>query len=227
MKTKNKKKRLNKKKLIIFVLIFYILICIIYSSFTKPIKNIIIEGNELVKDSTIIKLGKIENYPPILTLSKRKLKKEIKKHELIEEIEIKKTLKYELIIKVKEKKVICEYENKYILSDNSKIDGKYIGTPTLINYVPENTLIRFLSNMKELNYDIINSISEIEYSPSKDEEGNVVDEDIFKFTMNDGNNVIVSIDRIYLMKKYQKIYASLGNKKGVLHLDKGTYLEVK
>ena len=81
--------------------------------------------------------------------------------------------------------------------------------------------------MKELNYDIINSISEIEYSPSKDEEGNVVDEDIFKFTMNDGNNVIVSIDRIYLMKKYQKIYASLGNKKGVLHLDKGTYLEVK
>ena len=81
--------------------------------------------------------------------------------------------------------------------------------------------------MKDLNYDIINSISEIEYAPSKDSDGKIIDEEIFHFKMNDGNLVIISIDRISIMSKYQKIYASLKDKKGILHLDKGNYLEVK
>ena len=45
--------------------------------------------------------------------------------------------------------------------------------------------------------------------------------------MNDGNIVYISTDKLEIMNKYQKIYASLGNKKGILHLDNGNYLEVQ
>lgn len=227
MKSKKKvKKKLNKKKLLVFILIFYLIGCICYNSFTKPIKNIIILGNNLVEDKEIIRISKIQDYPALLNLNKKNITKKLLRHPLIKDVKINKTIKYELIIEIIEKKVICEYENNYILSDNTKIEGKFIGTPTLINYVPEKTLKKFLSNMNELNYDIINSISEIEYTPEKDLEGNIIDEEIFKFKMNDGNKVIITINKINLMTKYQQIYASLGDKKGTLHLDKGNYLEV-
>ena len=81
--------------------------------------------------------------------------------------------------------------------------------------------------MGNINYDIINSISEIEYAPTKNNDGTITDENIFIFKMNDGNIVYISTDKLEIMNKYQKIYASLGNKKGILHLDKGNYLEVQ
>ena len=45
--------------------------------------------------------------------------------------------------------------------------------------------------------------------------------------MNDGIIVYVNTAKINLLKQYQKIYASLEDKKGILHLDSGGYLEVK
>ena len=81
--------------------------------------------------------------------------------------------------------------------------------------------------MGNINYDIINSISEIEYAPTKNSDGTITDENIFIFKMNDGNIVYISTDKLEIMNKYQKIYASLGNKKGILHLDNGNYLEVQ
>ena len=46
---KKTKKRLNIKKLIIFILLFYLIICGGYSLFKVPIKNIIIKGNYYLK----------------------------------------------------------------------------------------------------------------------------------------------------------------------------------
>ena len=43
--------------------------------------------------------------------------------------------------------------------------------------------------------------------------------------MNDGNSVYINIYKLNNLKYYQKIYASLNNKKGILHLDSGSYLE--
>lgn len=224
---KKTKKRLNVKKLIIFILLFYLIIYGIYSLYQVPIKNIIIKGNYYLKDSLIIREADIKDYPPIISVRKSKIINNLKRLDLVEDVKVKKTKNLELIIEIKEKKIICEYDGKYILSDNTKIEGNYLGVPTLINYTPEDTLKKFLNNMKDLNYDIINSISEIEYAPSKDSDGKIIDEEIFHFKMNDGNLVIISIDRIGIMSKYQKIYASLKDKKGILHLDKGNYLEVK
>ena len=191
------------------------------------IRNIVIKGNTYLKDYEIIEQANIKDYPPMLTLNKNKTINKLKELDLISDATIKKSFDFTITIEVVEKKIILEYDNNYYLSDGSKIKGSYLGTPTLVNYVPEGTLKKFLNEMGKLDYDIINSISEIEYSPTKNSDGNITDEDIFIFKMNDGMIVYISTDKLDIMNKYQKIYASLGDKKGILHLDKGNYLEVQ
>lgn len=227
MKKNKKKKKLNIIKLLVFILIFYIIIYSIYSLFNMKIRNIVIKGNTYLKDYEIIEQANIKDYPPMLTLNKNKTINKLKELDLISDATIKKSFDFTLTIEVVEKKIILENDNNYYLSDGSKIKGSYLGTPTLVNYVPEGTLKKFLNEMGKLDYDIINSISEIEYSPTKNSDGNITDEDIFIFKMNDGMIVYISTDKIDIMNKYQKIYASLGDKKGILHLDKGNYLEVQ
>lgn len=227
MKKNKKNKKLNIIKLLVFILIFYIIIYSIYSLFNMKIRNIVIKGNTYLKDYEIIEQANIKDYPPMLTLNKNKTINKLKELDLISDATIKKSFDFTLTIEVVEKKIILEYDNNYYLSDGSKIKGSYLGTPTLVNYVPEGTLKKFLNEMGKLDYDIINSISEIEYSPTKNSDGNITDEDIFIFKMNDGMIVYISTDKLDIMNKYQKIYASLGDKKGILHLDKGNYLEVQ
>ncbi len=227
MKKNKKKKKLNIIKLLVFILIFYIIIYSIYSLLNMKIRNIVIKGNTYLKDYEIIEQANIKDYPPMLTLNKNKTINKLKELDLISDATIKKSFDFTLTIEVVEKKIILEYDNNYYLSDGSKIKGSYLGTPTLVNYVPEGTLKKFLNEMGKLDYDIINSISEIEYSPTKNSDGNITDEDIFIFKMNDGMIVYISTDKLDIMNKYQKIYASLGDKKGILHLDKGNYLEVQ
>lgn len=227
MKKNKKKKKLNIIKLLVFILIFYIIIYSIYSLLNMKIRNIVIKGNTYLKDYEIIEQANIKDYPPMITLNKNKTINKLKKLDLISDATIKKSFDFTITIEVVEKKIILEYDNNYYLSDGSKIKGSYLGTPTLVNYVPEGTLKKFLNEMGKLDYDIINSISEIEYSPTKNSDGNITDEDIFIFKMNDGMIVYISTDKIDIMNKYQKIYASLGDKKGILHLDKGNYLEVQ
>ena len=227
MKKNKKNKKLNIIKLLVFILIFYIIIYSIYSLLNMKIRNIVIKGNTYLKDYEIIEQANIKDYPPMLTLNKNKTINKLKELDLISDATIKKSFDFTLTIEVVEKKIILEYDNNYYLSDGSKIKGSYLGTPTLVNYVPEGTLKKFLNEMGKLDYDIINSISEIEYSPTKNSDGNITDEDIFIFKMNDGMIVYISTDKIDIMNKYQKIYASLGDKKGILHLDKGNYLEVQ
>lgn len=227
MKKNKKKKKLNIIKLLVFILIFYIIIYSGYSLLNMKIRNIVIKGNTYLKDYEIIEQANIKDYPPMLTLNKNKTINKLKELDLIKDVTIKKSLDFTLTIEIEEKKIILEYDNNYYLSDGSKIKGSYLGTPTLVNYVPEGTLKKFLNEMGKLDYDIINSISEIEYSPTKNSDGNITDEDIFIFKMNDGMIVYISTDKLDVMNKYQKIYASLGDKKGILHLDKGNYLEVQ
>ena len=205
MKKNKKKKKLNIIKLLVFILIFYIIIYSIYSLINMKIRNIVIKGNTYLKDYEIIEQANIKDYPPMLTLNKNKTINKLKELDLISDATIKKSFDFTITIEVVEKKIILEYDNNYYLSDGSKIKGSYLGTPTLVNYVPEGTLKKFLNEMGKLDYDIINSISEIEYSPTKNSDGNITDEDIFIFKMNDGMIVYISTDKIDIMNKYQKV----------------------
>ena len=228
---KKVKKKLNIKRTIILILIIYLFVCTITYLVKKPIKNIIISGNNLVSDVTIIEAAGIKNYPSMLKLNIKKMKSNIKNNPLISDVEIRRNLKYQLKINVKELKVICldKNNNKLLLENNSKVNNnnEYLGIPILNNYTPEEILKKFLNGMGKLDYGTLSGISEIEYSPSYSADGNTMDEERFLLKMNDGNLVYININKLSSLKYYQKIYASLGDKKGILHLDSGEYLEVQ
>mgnify|MGYP003571282822 CR=1 FL=1 len=231
MAQKKKKKKLNVKRLLVFILFIYLLISGIIKLVNEPIKNIIITGNELVSDKEIIERANIKDYPPMISLKINKMKKSIKENPLVSEVEIKRNLKFQVEINVTELKIICldKNNNKLLLEDGTSIDNNnlYAGIPVLINYTKEDVLKRFLESMGELDYGTLSGISEIEYSPSMSADEKVVDETRFLLKMNDGNSVYINLSKLSTLKYYQKIYANLGDKKGVLHLDSGEYLEVK
>ena len=89
---KKKKLKLRVKVIVKILLFLSIIILSAFYVLNLPIKNIYITGNEVVKDITIIKSAKIENYPKIYKLKLNKLKSQIKTIPLIEDVKIKRNL---------------------------------------------------------------------------------------------------------------------------------------
>ena len=70
-----------------------------------------------------------------------------------------------------------------------------------------------------LDSNIIFEMNEIEYYPKYTETNELVSDDRFKITMNDGNTIIVNTNTVDVINKYNEIYASLGDRKGTINLD--------
>ena len=110
-------------------------------------------------------------------------------------------------------------ENKTILLDNNKVN-QIFQVPTLINYIPDTKIEKFQKKIKEINIDILSRISDIEYSP------NEVDKNRLLLTMNDGNYVYITINKLPNMNNYVNIIKEFGGKKGILYLDSGEYFKI-
>ncbi len=222
---KKVKRKLNFKKLFIFILFIYLIYCFGMHLYNKPIKNIIITGNVVVKDFEIIEKAKIKDYPSMFSITRKEMEKRIKEIPFIEEAIVSKNLKYQINIEVKESKAILlnNHTNKVVLSSGEMIDDYIIGIPTLINMVPEDILLEFASKMGKLDSGIISLIVEIEYTPRKNDEGKTIEDDVFTLYMNDGNTVVTNSSKCDNLSKYREIYASLDDRKGILNLDSGNY----
>ena len=218
-----KRRKLNVKKLLVFLLALYLLGYGGYYLYTEPIRNIVITGNSLVNDIDIIKAAGLKKYPSIFSVKSKKLKAKIKELPLIEDVTIKKDLKFRLKITVKEAKVlfINSANNKIMLSDGRQLDNNYQygSIPTLINYTPEDILKEFTKKFSVVDYGIISLISEIKYAPSIGEDGTPIDETRFIFYMNDGNQVYTNIDKCGGITLYREFFASIGKRKGIWYLD--------
>ncbi len=222
------KKRVRRKfnfgKFILFILIIFIIYFGIKYLFSIKIKNIIIVNNNYYSDEEIIEKAGIENYPEFITLSRKKIKNKLSTLDLIEDVEIKKEFGFILRITIKEKKILYHIRsnNEYKVSDNKNYSlDNVTGVPTLINYVPEEVEKKFVNKFKDIDSNIINMISEIEYNKTS------YDSERFLLYMNDGNEVYITSKRTNLLNKYLEIVTKLDNKKGILYLDSGNYFEIK
>jgi len=226
---KVKKKRFNVKKFLILFLFFYMVIYTIVFLFNEPIRHIRIKGNKLVSDSEILEVAKLKNYPSIFKYFSNTLEKRIEKLDLVNSAEVKKRLGFVVEITIEENKPLF-YNNsmdKIYLSDKSTIyDIDVIGIPTLVNYVQDELLNKFIEGFKRVDSNIIYEINEIYYDPSYDDEGKIIDENRFRLLMSDGNQVYVTVEEIDDLERlnyYNEIYASINDKKGYLYLDSGEY----
>ena len=221
---KRVRRKFNLGKFILFILIIFIIYFGMKYLFSIKIKNIIIVNNNYYSDEEIIETAGIEDYPKFITLSRKKIKNKLSSLDLIEDVEIKKEFGFILRITIKEKKILYHIRsnNEYRVSDNKNYSlDNVTGVPTLINYVPEEVEKKFVNKFKDIDSNIINMISEIEYNKTS------YDSERFLLYMNDGNEVYITVTRTNLLNKYVEIVTKLDNKKGILYLDSGNYFEIK
>ena len=220
MKKTRKKPRI--RGFILFFLVLYLIAMIIYYILMMPIKNIVVKDNKLVTEKQIIDVINIDETTPLFKINSHVLRKKLKKNiPLINDCKIKANIFGKVTITVEENKILYYdlRDDKLVLSNNTKIkdDKKYIGYPTLVNYVPSDIIEEFVKGFSKIDNDIIMMISEIEYSPDRYNE-TIIDDERFILRMNDGNKVYINIVNIEKLNKYQTIYATVGSG-GILYLD--------
>lgn len=217
-----KRQKLNIKALIILLLIIYLIGTFLYALFTKRITNIYIIGTTLLTDNEIIEVADLKDYPMLIKISKKKLISKISTLELVENVEIEKKLNGKLIITITEAKPLFYNRNtsKVVLSNNKEVENnaKYLGIPTLINYVPNDLLQDFIKAFKEIDSNIISMINEIEYDPDISE-NITIDEQRFLLRMNDTNQVYVNVINMARLNDYPSIFATLKEERGTVYLD--------
>ncbi len=218
-KVKVKKKKIRLIPILIFLVVLILLILLISFILSTRTKNIIITGNSLVSDQTIIEEAGLSDYPKYFSVSTRKIKKEIKKNPYIKKVKVERKFYNTFKITVTEEKVLLyDYpSHNYILSNGKEIvsDKEYLGVPTLLNHISDTVYDRFIKKLDELDTDILKQISEIKYDPSS------YDETRFFLTMNDGNYVYINIPNFKSLNMYNQIYPNFDGHIGILYLDSG------
>jgi cell division protein FtsQ len=222
---KVKKIRTRKFNFIKFIL-FVFFITVVFLGGKKLIKerihSIIILNNYYLDESTIIEKAKIENYPSFILTSPYKIKNNIKKLDLVKDVKVKKKFWFSIEIDITENKVLylTRSDGMYTLSNHKKIEGNFYNVPILINYVPSDIESKFIDGLSNIDNDIINKISEIEYSSTN------YDNERFLLYMNDENCVYITLSKLNNLNKYNEIKKKLEGHKGILYLDSGNYLEI-
>lgn len=222
-----KKKSLKKGVLIFLIGLFLVAFFFLFRFlFGTEIRNITVIGNKYIKEQEILEATTLLDYPDIFKVSSYKLEKQIKKIDRIKNVNVKKKWSFELEIEV------LEYERLWIVLESNNVmleNGKEVpfrkdidyNLPTLINYVPNTKYDKFREKWLKIDENIRNKVSEIKYEP------NDFDEDRFLLYMNDQNSVYITLTKMDLFNRYNKIVEKLEGKKGILYLDSGNYFEIK
>ncbi len=219
---KEKKRKIKFRNVFLVMLISAIIALISYLLLQVPIGSIVIIGNNKISDQEIINISGIRTYPSTLRTPSSIIKKRLERNDLVLSAKVeKKKLLTQVVITVIENKPLFFYqpENKVVLQDGKKVDGIF-KVPIVLNQIPEDVYERFLKKMIDVPEDVLRKISEIRYYPSD------VDKELFLMSMNDGNYVYVTLPRFERIYRYLEYVESFGNKKGILHLDSGDYLEI-
>ena len=220
---KKKHKRINIIALFVIILAVYLVFSFIYYLMTLPIKNIYISGNNYVSDVSIIETAKIKNYPSLIKISRRKVKKNLLKNNFIDEVKVSKKLNGTIKISIKESKpLLYDRTNKNIVLLNGKVvNDENINEkiPSLINIVPSDIYKKLITAFRKVDYNIITQISEIEYDPDIIN-GKTIDQDRFYLRMIDGNSVYINPVNIKRLNNYFDVYDRLPEGvKGTLYFD--------
>ena len=222
VKVKVTKKRIKVKNILITGIILLLVISTLIEITKLPVKNIYITGNEILKDKEIIGLAELNDYPPYLKIYFNNIKNKLLKNKYIKNVKIKRTISRKIYIEIEEYKPLCIYKDKLILSSLEKVENIYN-----INYVPyiindiDEIYDKLINKFNKIDDEILLKISHIEYKP------NEVDKERILLYMTDSNYVYITLSKIEKINKYNSIIQKLENKKGIIYLDSGDYVEIK
>ena len=210
-KENDKLKKVKRKYLILSVFLCIVIISAIYlASSISNVKGIIVEGNVYLTSENIIEDSNLKLENKFVFVSTNGVANNLLKNPLIEKCEVVKQEDQTIKIVVKEKKIIGyafeEGNNVLILSDNSRVNidknNLYlIGFAPLIEGFSSDQIILIEKNLVDVDYRMINEISEIHYYRDQ----KFLDHEVI---MRDGNYVFTSVYGLNLLNSYYSMVAS-------------------
>lgn len=221
VKIKVTKKKINLKKIILAIIIIFLIALGVVYFIHIPVKNIYIVGNNLLNDKKIIEEAKLDDYPAYVNTYFLNIENNLLKDDYIKNVNITRKFFNKIIIKVEEYKPIAIYKDELILSSGKKVKNNDIDyVPYIMNNI-DAIYDKFVSSFSKVDNDVLLKISHIEYAP------NEVDKERFILYMVDNNYVHITLSKIEKINKYNSIVGELDNKKGIIYLDSGDYVDVK
>ncbi len=213
-----RKRKINYKKIILFLLILYIIGSFIYGLITFPIKNIYVKNNKYLTDQEIIDIAKIKDYPSLVFTTKSRIINRLKQNPIINSVQVEKTILGKVTINVEENRPIF-YDgksNKYVLS-NGKTTNNIFSVPILTNSMSKEIYDKFVKAMNKVDTEVLLKLSEIEYSKVEQ------DQERFHIITTDHIKIFVNIKNFEDLNYYNELLSTLEGKKGTWHLDYGNY----
>jgi cell division protein FtsQ len=230
-KLKQQRRRKANRRLIFLLFLFFSLIAIVVyvESPLSHVKNIIVKGNEEYSNNEIIEKTGITDKNNIWQINSQVIAVKLRQLQEIKKASVKMLWPNSVIIQVKEHKRIAYLKKDalfYPVLDNGTIlsigqSSLPINAPVLIDFDEGAVLNEMVAEIKELPEEILNSISEIHYTPYNTDQYHI------SSYMNDGFEVSATI-RSYSdkMSHYPSIISQLDfNKKGIIDLEVGSFFK--
>ncbi|MEG0288432.1 MAG: cell division protein FtsQ/DivIB [Carnobacterium sp.] len=230
-KLKEKRRKEMQRRLISLLLLFSfaILVVVYFITPLSKVGRITVIGTNEVTDQAVIDASQIRSGDSLWeTFFSQKKRETLVKNQLPQvksmQIEFDGLNSYELVVSEYKTVAYLEKENEYFnILENGKIVNESrkvsIGNPPIfIKFKEGKALNKMIEQYQLLNENIHNSISEVEYTPSK------TDEYLITLYMNDGNQVVASITSFAeKMIYYPDIVQKIGEGKGVINIEVGFY----
>ena len=137
------KRRLNLKRVFLLIVVLCLLFLLGKELLKVNVSSVVINGNDYVSDSVLIKQAGLNEDVSYLGLNTKEICNKITDIPLVRTCRIKHVLDFKIEITVEENKPLFFYSNtnKLVLSNGQSADmTNTYGVPTLINYVPEKIL---------------------------------------------------------------------------------------
>ncbi|AZU61434.1 cell division protein FtsQ/DivIB [Neobacillus mesonae] len=231
-KLKEQRRRKANRRLVILLVLFFIMIAAIAytQSPLSHVKTIMVKGNEVYTNKEIIRKSSLTNHSNIWKVNQKKIARDIEKLSEVKSAEVMVHWPNTIVITVKEFKRIAylKKEQDYIpVMDNGKLLNNKksqiipVNSPILFEFKEGPALIELIKSLETLPAEIINSISEIHYTPTKTDPYHI------SLFMNDGFEVSATL-RSFSQKMihYPSIISQLDpNKKGIIDLEVGSYFK--
>lgn len=212
------KKKINIKKVLIFLLIFYVLVSFFYYILNFPIKNIYVYGNDYLTDQEIIDIAGIRKYPSFILTTNSNIKSKLLKNNLIEKVDIKRKINGAIILTIKEYKPLFFDNNiKKIILSSGKSTDLNLNVPVLTNTMPKEVYEKLIISLNKVEPDVFLKLSEIEYNPT--------DRDLERFLIKttDKISIYINIRKFDDINFYNELLSTLEGKTGTWNLDYGNF----
>jgi len=231
-KLKEQRRRKANRRLIFLLFLFFTLIAAVgyVQSPLSHVKRITVKGNDMYSTAELIKKTGLSQQTNIWKVNSKEVSAKLQSLSEIKQAIVRISWPNTIFITVKEHKRVAFLEKNatyYPVMENGKIlkSRKVLdipsSSPILFDFEEGSVLKEMVNGLETLPNEIINSISEIHYTPKKT--------DPFHITlfMNDGFEVSATLRSFSeKMVHYPSIISQLNpGKKGIIDLEVGSYFK--